>query len=142
MEDKKISEAVELLFKGAKMLAYHCPQCNMPLFKHEDKIICPACKKEAEIIGEGKNAIVRLKDDRIEERMEEEKIPKETKVERVSDVKFEDTDVETTLRKTIQIMVKRLMEISTEEEISTIKEYVEVLTSLIELFEKIRYLNI
>jgi len=56
------------------MLAYHCPVCNMPLFKYEGKVICPACKKEAEIIGEGKEAVVRLKEDRkevVEEKREE-----------------------------------------------------------------------
>jgi len=138
VEDKKISEAVELLFKGAKMLAYHCPQCNMPLFKYEDKIICPACKKEAEIIGEGKNAVVKLKEDKVEEKKNEGKIPEET----VSDVKIESIDVETILKQTIQIIARRLMEISTEEEISTIKEYVDVLKSLIELFEKVRCLKL
>lgn len=44
--DKSISDAVEMLYKGAKMLSQHCLDCKMPLFKHEDKIICPSCKKE------------------------------------------------------------------------------------------------
>jgi UPF0148 protein len=51
--DKNISDAVELLFKGAKMLAYHCLDCKMPLFKYEGKILCPSCKKEFEITENG-----------------------------------------------------------------------------------------
>ncbi len=47
MEDKKISEAIRLLYKGAKMLPYHCPECGIPIFKYEDKMICPSCGKEA-----------------------------------------------------------------------------------------------
>ncbi len=136
MEDKKISEAVELLFKGAKMLAYHCPQCNMPLFRYEDKVICPICKKEAEIIGEGKNAVVKLKDDEVEKG--EDRTPEEPKV---SEVKSE-TDIEATLKQAIQITVKRLVEISSEEKITTIKEYVEVITNLVNLLEKVRSLKI
>ena len=137
MEDKKISEAVELLFKGAKMLAYHCPQCNMPLFKYEGKVICPACKKEAEIIGEGKDAVVKLKDDD-----SAEKIPKETEVTEVSDVRIETTDVEMALKQTIQILIRRLMDVSKEEKISIIKEYVDVIKNLIELLEKVRCLKL
>jgi len=47
MEDKKISEAIKLLYKGAKMLAYHCPDCGTPIFKYQDKMFCPSCGKEA-----------------------------------------------------------------------------------------------
>ena len=46
MEDKKISEAVELLYKGAKMLSYYCPECKVPLFKYKDRIFCPSCKRD------------------------------------------------------------------------------------------------
>jgi UPF0148 protein len=47
MEDKKISEAIKLLYKGAKMLSYHCPDCGTPIFKYQDKMLCPSCGKEA-----------------------------------------------------------------------------------------------
>ena len=46
MEDKKISEAIKLLYKGAKMLPYHCPDCGIPIFKYQDKMICPSCGRE------------------------------------------------------------------------------------------------
>lgn len=57
MSDKKISEkdissAAELLYKGAKMLAYHCPECKVPLFERDEKIFCPSCGREAIIEGE------------------------------------------------------------------------------------------
>lgn len=47
MSDKKISEAVEILYKGGKMLSYHCPDCSMPLFEKDGKIFCPSCGREA-----------------------------------------------------------------------------------------------
>ena len=59
--DKSISDAVELLYKGAKMLAYHCLDCKMPLFKYEDKIICPSCKREFEIDEKGNIKLVTTK---------------------------------------------------------------------------------
>ncbi len=52
MSDKKISEkgisnAAELLYKGAKMLAHHCPDCKVPLFEKDGRIFCPSCGREA-----------------------------------------------------------------------------------------------
>jgi len=47
MVDKKISEMAELLCRGVKMLSYHCPECNVPLFRNGDKIFCPVCGREA-----------------------------------------------------------------------------------------------
>ncbi|AGK61831.1 putative Zn-finger containing protein [Archaeoglobus sulfaticallidus PM70-1] len=58
MEDKKISESVKLLYKGAKMLPYHCPECNSPLFKKDDKMFCPYCKKEAVFEKDVENTIM------------------------------------------------------------------------------------
>lgn len=57
MSDKKISEkgvsnAAELLYKGAKMLAYSCPDCKVPLFEKDGKIFCPSCGREAVIEDE------------------------------------------------------------------------------------------
>ncbi len=52
MSDKKISDSVisdaaELLYKGAKMLTYHCPDCKLPLFEKDGKIFCASCGREA-----------------------------------------------------------------------------------------------
>jgi uncharacterized Zn finger protein (UPF0148 family) len=29
------------------MLPYHCPDCGIPIFKYEERMICPSCGKEA-----------------------------------------------------------------------------------------------
>jgi len=47
ISDNAISDAAELLYKGAKMLTYHCPDCKLPLFEKDGKIFCPSCGKEA-----------------------------------------------------------------------------------------------
>lgn len=47
ISDKGISTAAELLYKGAKMLAYNCPECKVPLFEKDGKIFCPSCNREA-----------------------------------------------------------------------------------------------
>ncbi len=52
MSDKKISEAVELLYKGGKMLSYHCPDCMIPLFEKDGRIFCPSCGREAVFEGD------------------------------------------------------------------------------------------
>ena len=70
--DKNISEAVELLYKGAKMLAQHCIDCKMPLFEYEGKIICPACKREFKIDEKGR--IIPIES---EEKKEKEKVKKD-----------------------------------------------------------------
>ena len=77
--DKNISDAVELLFKGAKMLAYHCLDCKMPLFKYEGKILCPSCKREFEITENGAVIVKDMstkKEDK-KEKSEEQKSEKE-----------------------------------------------------------------
>ncbi len=48
MSDKKISDdavasAAELLYKGAKMLSKHCPECGLPLFEKDGRIFCSNC---------------------------------------------------------------------------------------------------
>ncbi len=51
-EDKKISEAVELLLKGAKMLSYHCPDCMLPVFQQDERIFCPHCRRDFKVVEE------------------------------------------------------------------------------------------
>jgi len=134
VEDKKISEAVELLFKGAKMLAYHCPACNMPLFKYEGRIICPACKKEAEIIGEGRDVVVRLKED------ERESVVESKKVEVVTSEK--DENIEDLLKSVICTVVSRLVDVAANEDITTIKDFVSVLDNLLNVLERVKRMKI
>ncbi len=81
MEDKKISEAIKLLYKGAKMLPYHCPECGIPIFKYEDKMICPSCGREAVFENELKDKKIDSNRDVVEENLKgggREKIAKST----------------------------------------------------------------
>ncbi len=130
MEDKKISDAVELLLKGAKMLAYHCPECSMPLFLHDGKVICPSCKKEAEIIEKGKNVEVRLKEEHVkEEEMEKRKVIK-PKIEK-------EEDLEELLKNVLRIYIEKLV-----DDYDSAEKTIRVINSLLEIIETIRRLNI
>jgi UPF0148 protein len=51
MEDEKIQKLARMLEKGGKMLAAHC-ECNAPLFKYHNEIICAACGRQYEKKGE------------------------------------------------------------------------------------------
>ncbi len=114
------------------MLAYHCPDCGIPLFKYEGKVICPVCKREAEIVGEGRDAVVRMKGD----------APKDTKVEK-EEVKVSHTsDVEEAVIETIRILANRLKEVSTTEDVKILKDFVNILKDLIDILDKIKNLKI
>ena len=87
MEDKSISEAVELLYKGAKMLAHHCNECGMPLFQYEGKILCPSCKKLFKLEEDGavpvneEKSLNKVEKEKCEGKEDKERIEKEKKVE-------------------------------------------------------------
>ena len=132
MEDKKISEAVELLFKGAKMLAYHCPECKMPLFKYKDKILCPSCKKEAVIVKEGEVETVVIREDRKEE-VKDTKEKEEIKVKEVRNVYGE--DVESILKDGLTRVAKYLRDC---KDIDEMQKVVVILDKLINIIEKIK----
>ncbi len=122
------------------MLAYHCPACNMPLFKYEGKVICPACKKEAEIIGEGRDAIVRLKEDRkevVEEKKEEKVVVEERRVEEVREV-----GVEENVKRAILKISERISKISDYEDVQTIKDLVDILERLVNVLERVKRMKI
>ena len=116
------------------MLAYHCPACNMPLFKYEGRIICPACKKEAEIIGEGRDVVVRLKED------ERESVVESKKVEVVTSEK--DENIEDLLKSVICTVVSRLVYVAANEDITTIKDFVSVLDNLLNVLERVKRMKI
>ncbi len=58
VEDKKISDAVELLLKGGKMLGFHCNECDTPLFEMESNVFCPHCQKKYRIIEKDGTKVV------------------------------------------------------------------------------------
>ena len=143
MEDKKISDAVELLLKGAKMLAYHCPECSMPLFLHEGKVICPSCKKEAEIVESGREVTVRLKEE-TEVGLEEGK-KERIEVEKETVAEFEEEerprvkrwDLEGELKKVLRKYIERLA-----NDYDSAEQTIRIINGIIEIIEKIRRLNI
>ncbi|WP_148208700.1 Sjogren's syndrome/scleroderma autoantigen 1 family protein [Archaeoglobus profundus] len=147
--DKNISEAVELLYKGAKMLAQHCIDCKMPLFKYEGKVICPACKREFRIDGKG-YAVPIEKDGRVETVKDENKEITETKKDRkASEVKHD--VVETSAKsvecleyskvKSISILRSKLFEVISRiescESVESLHSLINLALKIIELIEKI-----
>lgn len=136
MEDKKISDAVELLLKGAKMLAYHCPECSMPLFLHDGKVICPSCKKEVEIVESGREVVVRLKEDLEREEAEKKKV---TEVERPrEEIEIAKRwDLEGELKDVLRIYIRRLA-----NDYDSAEQTIRIINGILEIIENIRRLNI
>ncbi len=79
--EEALKKMTELLLSRATMLKYHCPDCKLPLFEKDGKIICVNCgefmlgsedvqeeKSEAEIIKnvEEKAKLEHLHEDKIE----------------------------------------------------------------------------
>ena len=46
-KSEELSRMSSLLLSGATMLGEACPDCNVPLFKQNDKIFCPQCERKA-----------------------------------------------------------------------------------------------
>ncbi|WP_202318781.1 Sjogren's syndrome/scleroderma autoantigen 1 family protein [Archaeoglobus neptunius] len=118
MSDKKISEkgisdAAELLYKGAKMLAYNCPDCKLPLFELNGKIFCASCGKEA-VIEEKEEA--------------EENIKEETPVSVHSDI-----------TKKIEMAMSKICDMIVEsKDVGEVKELADSLEKLAEVVKKLR----
>ncbi len=127
MSDKKISEAVELLYKGAKMLAYHCPECKMPLFEKDGKIFCPSCGREA--VFESK-----LKD--IEAKKQEKEV-EEKKEEKILKV---DVGEDSLVRIVEKSAIKICEMIINSENVADIKVLVDSLEKLVNIMDKVRNL--
>ncbi len=137
MEDKKISEAVELLFKGAKMLAYHCPECKMPLFKYKGRTFCPSCKRDAEIIEKDGEVLVELK--KKEEVKEEEKekmelIKKDRAVSEIKyDIKYDEID-----KILINCVMRLVGRIDKSEELEEIERIVCLIDKILIIIDKLK----
>ncbi len=53
VSDKELEYISKALERGGKMLAQHCENCHAPLFKLQDKIVCPVCEyRKAENFAE------------------------------------------------------------------------------------------
>ena len=146
--DKNISEAVELLYKGAKMLAQHCIDCKMPLFEYEGKIICPACKREFKIDEKGRIIPIESeekkekekvkKDDALSERDRREEVCKNLETKDTCEI--EDIDKSEYL-KAKSILKSKLFEIILKtkvcESIDCLHDLTDLALKIIELLEKI-----
>ncbi|RUM33038.1 MAG: hypothetical protein DSY33_05690 [Archaeoglobus sp.] len=145
MEDKKISEMAELLCRGAKMLSYYCPDCNVPLFKNGEKIFCPVCGREAVFeneLKEMKENKFRADDVKKIKKIKKEKedsssksqinVPQETKgsVPHTTEIISAVDSVKVAI-----LRVCRKME--REDEISSLEKKVKLVKELIEVVEKL-----
>ncbi len=110
------------------MLAYHCPECGIPLFKYEGRVICPACKREADIIGDGSDVMIKMKDE----------VPKDTKDVREESKDVHTLDAENAIMETIRILANRLKDVSKTEDIGVLKEYTTVLKELLDILIKLK----
>lgn len=121
VEDKKISESAELLLKGAKMLRYHCPDCLLPLFKDNEKIFCPSCKRE--FIIEGEEAKTKAQPE-----TEREVESKETKAEIGGD-----------LTRLVECLMENLIKKAmSSESLYEIREIVEIVERLARILERLK----
>ncbi len=121
MGDKKISErgisnAAELLYEGAKMLAHHCPDCKVPLFEKDGKIFCPSCGREAIFEDSSTESTERV-----------EKSPDETE-ERVKDNRTVYIKLEEAISKICDMIVKA----KSPEEVKELSESVEKLALVLD----------
>lgn len=120
ISDKGISTAAELLYKGAKMLAYNCPECKVPLFEKDGKIFCPSCNREA-----------------ID--YEEKEIKKEVKEEDTRDVRRQKNFAELEIDKKLKLAMCRICDmIVCSQSSAEVKELSESLEKLVDVMKKLR----
>ncbi len=129
--DKSVSDAVELLYKGAKMLAQHCLDCKMPLFKYEGKVLCPSCKREFKIDEKGNV-----------EPLEEKKEKKEEKKKEFVKVKFNDyneyyndiSQLKNILKSKLYILIK---DINNCNDINKLDYYINLSLKMLDLIDRL-----
>jgi len=140
MEDKKISDAVNLLYKGAKMLSYHCPDCKVPLFQDGDRIFCPSCGRDVIIEGKTPQAEVKEEVKEAEQKKEEIKLEKPEYKAETQQVQPEVTGndfevVEISLKEAI---LKLSDELRRAESVEEIREIIDTLDKTTQILERLR----
>jgi UPF0148 protein len=139
MEDKKISDAVNLLYKGAKMLSYHCPDCKVPLFQDGDRIFCPSCGRDA-IFGDDTSQVevkdeVKNETEKTEMKKEEDAVQtQQTQLE----IKGNFNVVEESLKEAILKLSNELRKAKDIEEIKEIIDTIDKTTQILERLKKYR----
>lgn len=128
------------------MLAYHCGECKMPLFKYEGKIICPSCKRSFKI--DEKGVVTVLEDDREtdgdkKKDISEYKLGESQKMKEETTIKHE---YESEYLKAKKIIRSKLFELILKmdecDDFETLSSLVDLSLKLLTLFEKIRVVYI
>ena len=112
-EEQAIKRVSKYLITGATMLGMSCPICNVPLLKKGEKIFCAGCEREVELVSSQKEAEALIS------KNEEKKCLKRTK-----DILLKKLEILTTC-------------ISTENDISGIKEKLEAIEMTIKIVKDI-----
>ncbi len=128
--DKKISEngienAAELLYKGAKMLAYSCPDCKMPLFEMDGKVFCPSCGREVIIESENETSEVQTES----ETVHDEKVLKKAKP-------AVDFELSEKIERAISKVCDMIAESRSVEEIKVLSESLEKLVDVLKKYKE------
>ena len=130
MDDKKISEAVELLYKGAKMLSQHCPECKVPLFEDKGRIFCPSCKRE----------VVFEKDVKSGKLNKIEDLGNSTQVRENTGDDLHKLKLESVLKDAIASLVLKLKNSEDLKDLREIVDLIDKLTNLIEKLKRLKYI--
>ena len=129
-EDKKILDIVNYLYQGAKMLAYHCPECKVPLLKKDERIFCPSCNKNVVIVKEGEE---------VPEKLETRKEDKQVKVIKKEEKKIEWIKTENDAEKSLKLALQKLLsELALKNNVEEIKEIIETIDKTIQVLEKLK----
>lgn len=134
MEDKKISEAVELLYKGAKMLSYYCPECKVPLFKDKDRIFCPSCKRDVVFESD----IHQLKQD-VDIKTNQDRLLSKNAIQTTYQT-IQPNELEKVFKDAISSLALKLRSVEDTENLKEIVELIDKLTNLIEKLKRLKYI--
>ncbi len=135
MSDKKISDTViadaaELLYKGAKMLTYHCPDCKLPLFERDGKIFCPSCGREA--VFEGKEA------ESLESKSESKNVSenRRKRYENANTTTTTDADIARKVEAAVMKVCDMIVSAKTSEEVTELSNSLEKLVNVLEKLKR------
>ncbi len=126
-EDKKISDAAQLLLKGGKMLGFHCNECGTPLFQMESNIFCPHCQKKYRVVEkDGKKTVEPVKDAIHHTPVHERKISAERHVNR-----------EILVKKLEALFDKIAAEALESDSIHDVRELVKIMREISEILKEL-----
>ncbi len=135
--EEHVKSGAELLLKGAEMLNKACPQCRSPLYKYQDRIICPSCKKNYKFVETS-------------EELEQIKMAQKHQQSNLTSNAIQSTQISSrndviisshSFEQTAKILQKKIQQINNKLETSVdpneIKELSEALNSLIKALKQL-----